>query len=269
MFTVNNSGFCVGLDPSTELLRSWGLDEDVRGLEAFGEIVITALQLAPAPVKLQAAFYEQHGARGIAELQRIIRNLSQSGCPVILDAKRGDIASTAAAYARAWMGMDSTSPVHGITVVPWLGLDALAPFFELARGDHAVVFVVVRSSNPDGAPLQLARQGGGESNAEWLCDAIAQINRDGLCAGAVLGATQRKELAPLLDRLNGAPALTPGVGAQGTRMDELAQSVGHHYSSLIVPMSRHWMMHGPDPKNLAQATLDFQRQDAALRSYQS
>ena len=100
---------CVGIDPHPGLLAAWGLPDDAEGLRAFGETVIEALAGRVAAVKPQSAFFERHASSGVAVLESIIRQLRHSGTLVILDIKRGDIGSTAAAYADAYL--DPASPL--------------------------------------------------------------------------------------------------------------------------------------------------------------
>lgn len=254
--------FCAGLDPSLEILKQWALKPDARGLEAFNDICTEALAQHPVPVKLQMAFYEQFGARGIAALQNTIRTLKQLGCAVILDAKRGDIGSTAAAYAQAWLGSDSASAVQAITVHPYLGMGALQSFFDAASERDALVFVVVRSSNPEGSELQQAQRADGTSVAESLCDEIAKINHQHgkAVAAAVLGATLGSEFTSLATRLQGAPILAPGIGAQGVTLADFAEVAGTHINQCILPVSRALLASGPDPQQLAQAVASYSNQ---------
>ncbi len=102
---VRSTGpLCAGIDPSSALLRSWGLSDDAPGLRAFCAICVEAFAGTVAVVKPQVAFFERHGSAGMAELERLIADATAAGLLVIADAKRGDIDSTAEAYADAWLG---------------------------------------------------------------------------------------------------------------------------------------------------------------------
>ena len=126
---------CAGIDPSGALLNSWGLGDDPAGLRAFCATCVEAFAGVVPVVKPQVAFFERHGSAGMAELERLIADATAAGLLVIADAKRGDIDSTAEAYADAWLGDASPLAVDALTVHPYLGLGALAPLVE-SRGGH-------------------------------------------------------------------------------------------------------------------------------------
>src|ERR1700734_2875807 len=184
---------CAGIDPSGALLSDWGLTDDAAGLRTFCHICVEAFAGAVAVVKPQVAFFERHGAAGLAELERLIAEASAAGLIVIADAKRGDIDSTAAAYADAWLGTASPLAVDAVTVHPYLGLGALAPLVDLGAANGRGVIVVARSSNPEGRDLQQAVTAGGSAVEDMLLAEIAGLNRspEGLAGtvGAVVGAT--------------------------------------------------------------------------------
>src|ERR1700684_3994305 len=98
---------CAGIDPSAALLAAWGLRDDANGLGSFCRSCVEGCAGAVSVVKPEVAFFERHGAAGMAELERLIAEASAAGLIVIADAKRGDIDSTAEAYADAWLGEDS------------------------------------------------------------------------------------------------------------------------------------------------------------------
>ena len=118
---------CVGIDPHPELLEAWGLPIDADGLDRFSRTMVEAMADRVAVAKPQSAFFERFGSRGIAVLESIIRQLRDAGTVVLLDVKRGDIGSTAAAYARAYL--DPSSPIYAdaITVSPFLGSARYTP----------------------------------------------------------------------------------------------------------------------------------------------
>src|SRR3954447_51064 len=131
---------CVGIDPHPALLTRWGLGGDVAGLERFARTVVDALADRVAVVKPQSAFFERFGSRGVEILESTIRQLRESGALVLLDAKRGDIGSTMAAYADAYLNPLSSLYVDAITASPYLGLGSLVPMFDAAAKYGGGVF---------------------------------------------------------------------------------------------------------------------------------
>jgi orotidine-5'-phosphate decarboxylase len=153
----------LGLDPSGSLLEAWGLGDSADGLDRFVDIAIAAADGSVAVVKPQSAFYERHGWEGIRALARLVEGCRAAGVLVLLDAKRGDVGSTNDAYAEAYLGPDAAIPVDALTVTPYLGFRALRSVFERASNAGAAIFVVTRSSNPEGRALQLAHVPDGRS----------------------------------------------------------------------------------------------------------
>src|SRR5699024_4572085 len=151
---------CVGLDPHPELLDAWGLPDDPGGLERFAMRTVDALTGQVAVIKPQSAFFERHGAAGIAVLERTISHARQGGLLVVLDVKRGDIGSTADGYAEAYLDPGAPLGVDAITVSPYLGFGSLEPFFAAAHAHGGGVFVLALTSNPEGAQVQQASTGG-------------------------------------------------------------------------------------------------------------
>src|SRR5882757_8832282 len=144
---------CVGVDPHGELLTAWGLPDTIDGLHAFTRTVVDALAGRVAVVKPQSAFFERFGSRGIANLESTIRQFREAGTLILLDVKRGDIGSTMAAYASAYL--DPSSPIYAdaITVSPFLGFGSLRPALDLAAANGGGVFVLAMTSNPEGASV--------------------------------------------------------------------------------------------------------------------
>ena len=246
---------CVGLDPHPALLTAWGLQDDVNGLATFSDQVVSALGGRVAAVKPQSAFYERFGSRGVAVLESTIRQLRDAGTLVVLDVKRGDIGSTAAAYADGYL--DPASPVcaDAITASPYLGFGALRPMVDKARENGLGIFVLALTSNPEGAAVQRARVGDGRTVAQVVIDEISQVNagvRPMGDVGVVIGATVG-ELGHDLTQLNG-PVLVPGLGAQGGRPADLPKIFGSGAPQLLPSYSREILAAGPDPAALRDAT---------------
>jgi orotidine-5'-phosphate decarboxylase len=255
---AERSPLCVGIDPAAESLRGWGLPDDVQGLRAFCERMVEACAPLVAVVKPQAAFFERHGPAGVEILRQTVEAARSHGALVIIDAKRGDISTTAAAYADAYLGPRSPFGGDAMTLSAYLGLGSLQPFFDCALREGAGLFVVVRSSNPEGSKLQQARLPDGRSVAEQLADGIAARNTatepNGIGSiGAVLGATQGREAAGLADRLPNSLLLVPGIGAQGATIADMRADFGRHYSRVIPSISRGIARAGPAAADLQRA----------------
>ena len=255
---AERSPLCVGIDPAAESLKGWGLPDDVQGLRAFCERMVEACAPLVAVVKPQAAFFERHGPAGMEILRQTVEAAQSHGALVIIDAKRGDISTTAAAYADAYLGPRSPFGGDAMTLSAYLGLGSLTPFLEVARREGAGVFVVVRSSNPEGSELQQARLPDGRSVAEHLADQITARNAaeapDKLALiGAVLGATQGREAAGLADRLPNSLLLVPGIGAQGATIADMRADFGRHYSRVIPSIARGIARAGPGAADLQRA----------------
>jgi orotidine-5'-phosphate decarboxylase len=244
---------CAGIDPSARLLDSWGLTDDARGLNMFCGICVEAFAGSVGVVKPQVAFFERHGAAGVAELERLISNARGQGLVVINDAKRGDIDTTVQAYADAWVGDASPLAADALTVHAYLGLGALEPLIRLAATHGRGVIVVARSSNPEGRALQQAVTAQGPAVEDMLLGEIATLNgSEGIpfgTVGAVIGATlPPSEFA--LSQLRGV-ILAPGLGAQGASPADVAERFAGCAPGTVLPSSsRGLLQHGPEPGNL-------------------
>jgi orotidine-5'-phosphate decarboxylase len=212
------TALCVGIDPRRESLPVSFRDYDpAAAYEAFSLRVLEIVAPIVGVVKPQSAFFEACGPAGLVALQAVLRRAKDLGLITILDAKRGDIASTAAAYAEAAF---TTLDADALTVNPYLGRDAVVPFITAARGNGRGLFVLVRTSNA-GAGLFQDLVCDGRPVYQHVADAVAAWNAEclGGCGlgdvGAVVGATHRAELKLLRERLPGVWFLVPGYGAQG------------------------------------------------------
>ncbi|MGC2411300.1 MAG: orotidine-5'-phosphate decarboxylase [Stellaceae bacterium] len=264
---AERSALCVGIDPSAETLKGWGLADDAQGLLAFCERMVEICAPLVACVKPQAAFFERHGPTGMEVLRRTVDTAHGHGTLVIIDAKRGDIDSTAAAYGEAFLGPHSPFGGDAMTLSAYLGFGSLAPIIEQARREAAGVFVVVRSSNPEGTRSQQARMPDGRTVAEDLADQIAAQNAaDGTgelgLIGAVVGATLGREAADIAARLPNSLLLVPGIGAQGATITNVRGNFGVHYSRVIPSLSRAIARAGPGSQDLRR---EVERRIAEIR----
>ncbi|AKE41304.1 Orotidine 5-phosphate decarboxylase [Corynebacterium kutscheri] len=250
---------CVGIDPHPELLRKWGLNNDVAGLKEFSYRCTQAFAGRVALVKPQVAFYEAYGSQGFAILEETIGLLRAKNTLVVADAKRGDIGSTMAGYAQAWL--DDASPLvcDAVTVSPFLGFHSLDPIFDKAAETNRGVFVLAATSNPEARQLQDQKNNAGVSISQQIIDNCCAMNAEQLQqekvgnVGVVVGATLAQ--APELKNLNG-PILLPGVGAQGGSAEDVARLTQGVMELGFPNISRVILQTGPDIDALINAVTD-------------
>ncbi|MBK6462911.1 MAG: orotidine-5'-phosphate decarboxylase [Myxococcales bacterium] len=245
------SHLCVGLDPR---------------VSSASELVAECLRLAEAAAphacafKPNVAFFEAHGSAGLLALEDLVRALPPD-VPCLLDAKRGDIGDTNAAYATAARALG----VGALTVSPYLGVGALAPFTDAGLG----VFVLARTSNPEAEPVQAARSWTGEPLYERVAADVAALGE--ARAGLVVGATRPDAVRRVRARAPRACLLLPGVGAQG---GDLEAAVGaarrDDGSGFLVNVSRGLSSLGsPDAVRAEAARLAAAIERAAERPRES
>jgi orotidine-5'-phosphate decarboxylase len=249
---------CVGIDPHASLLTAWGLNDDVAGLERFSRTVVEALSDRIALFKPQSAFFERFGSRGVAVLERTLEEARAAGALVLMDAKRGDIGSTMAAYAEAFLHKDSPLFSDALTVSPYLGYGSLSPAIALARETGSGLFVLALTSNPEGGEVQHAVRADGRNVGATMLGHLAAENtgEEPLGSfGAVVGATLGDLSSYDLD-ING-PLLAPGVGAQGATPADLPEVFGAAIRNVVPNVSRGVLRHGPDVGALRAASDRF------------
>lgn len=227
---------CVGIDPSPDALTLLhGIDIGVRGragrttragaIERFAGLVIESARDHAAAIKPQIAWYEAAGAPGIRALERTIEFARTAGLLVVLDAKRGDVPHTAAAYADAWLGDDAANGmgVDSLTINASVGIDALEAMAHIAADRHCSLYALLHTSNPGAVALQSAQLVDGRPWWELLASELAAVDErvGGGVVGAVVGATRPELLARARMLLPNAPLLLPGIGAQGGSTDDL------------------------------------------------
>jgi orotidine-5'-phosphate decarboxylase len=245
--------FCAGIDPHAELLGRWGLTDDPEGLRRFALTATEALAAVVSVVKPQSAFFERHGSRGIAVLEEVISLAHEQGALVLLDVKRGDIGSTAQAYADAYLDPRSPLAADAITASPYLGIGSLDPMVDTALDHDKGVFILALTSNKEAPQVQHARTRDGGTVAGEVLAAIAARNaaHTGLgSVGAVVGATIGDSDEDF--DING-PILAPGVGAQGGTAADVRRIFGTAAPNVISSSSRELLTAGPDPQALADA----------------
>jgi orotidine-5'-phosphate decarboxylase len=282
---------CVGLDPRWEMLPK-AIRERARvgqvpahnkaahGFIEFARKVLELVQPFAGIVKPQAAFFEQAGAMGMVFLEELLLHAKMTGFVTILDAKRGDIASTAAAYADAAFAGHTvdgqTYPVwdaDSLTINPYLGRDAVEPFLSAAKSADRGVFVLVRTSNPgaglfqdlvcDGKPLY---RHVADEVAKWNAPTIGESGLGDV--GAVVGATHPRELAELRAAMPHTWFLVPGYGAQGASAADVKAAYLANGLGAVVNSSRGvtFPFHPDDPDWEAKVSAAAQKAAAELRA---
>ena len=236
------------------------------GLESFALTVVEAVAPLVSVVKPQSAFYERHGSRGIAVLERVIEQSRAAGALVLLDVKRGDIGSTSQAYADAYLDPGSPLAADAVTASPFLGFGALTPMFDTARKHGAGVFVLALTSNKEGPEVQHATTDAARTVAGTVLEGLRNLN-DGAeplgSFGAVVGATIG-DTAESLD-ING-PLLAPGYGAQGGTVADLRRIFGRSVGRVLASSSRELVLPGPDRQALRDGVLRVQDDLSGLRA---
>lgn len=258
----------VGIDPHPALLRAWGLDVDVAGLEACARGMVEALGTEVAVFKPQSAFFEAHGSAGVAVLERVLADVRAAGALSLLDVKRGDIGSTMAAYASAYLQDGSPLAADAVTLSPYLGFASLDGAVEQAAAQGRGVYVLALTSNPEGPSVQHARTADGRLLGQLVVDEAAARNPGpgpghvGVVVGATIGRTGVD-----FSRLNGS-VLVPGIGAQGGTAEDLREVFGSAVDLVLPTTSREVMSAGPRPDALrgaAARTLASMRAVIGLR----
>jgi orotidine-5'-phosphate decarboxylase len=241
---------CVGIDPHPPLLAAWDLTDDADGLARFVASCVDALAGHVAVVKPQSAFFERHGSAGVAVLEDLLAAFTDTGTLVLLDAKRGDIGSTMDGYADAYLAATAPLGADAVTLSPYLGFGSLAPALDAAAGTGRGVFVLARTSNPEGAEVQLATHAG-RSVAQSMVDGAAARNATSRgSVGVVVGATHDHGLD--LSALHG-PVLAPGLGAQGAGPADVARRFAGTAGIVLPSASRSVLQAGPDVPALRAA----------------
>lgn len=247
-----------------------GLKGAVEAIWQFNVGLIDALcDIVPA-VKPQSAYYENLGWQGMEMLERTIRYAKEKGLFVIADIKRGDIGSTATAYAEGWL---SGAPIEGqvfksfdadcVTLNGYMGSDSIKPFLEAAKGEDKCAFVLVKTSNPGSGELQDVKAADGRTIYEVMGELNEQIaaGTEGkygfTMAGAVTGATYPQQIQDLRAHLPHTFFLVPGYGAQGGTAADVKYAFNEKGHGAIVNSSRGimcaWKKTGGDGHDFQEA----------------
>lgn len=239
----------VGLDPRQanlpESLRSH--ENAAEAFEKFCNAIIDVVANKVPAVKPQSAFFEQLGPAGVVALKNVTDYARAAGLMVIMDAKRGDIGSTAKAYATAYLDRRESAPwqCDCLTVNPYLGADSLTPFVDVASEHGSGIFVLAKTSNPGSKTFQEQRLADSDQMLfECVADHLQQLAVSSCgdhgygFVGAVVGATWPEELVALRQRMPNVPFLIPGFGAQGGSAADIAGGLDENGLGGVINSSR-------------------------------
>jgi orotidine-5'-phosphate decarboxylase len=263
---------CVGIDPIFDLLpdavagdaRDRGNPDREASVDAIFAFTTAVLRIV-APhvpcVKFQSAYFEKYLWEGVEAYYSLIAEAAELGLIVIGDVKRGDIGTTASAYAAGHLADQDLHEAEdvvipdAITVNPFLGLDTLEPFVKTAVEFDKGLFVLVRTSNPGSGDLQDVKLADGRTFSEMLADKLAVVAGDAKLVGArgyssfgaVVGATQPQTMKSLRERLPRSVFLLPGYGAQGATA-EMTRAAFRDGQGAMVSASRSILYAHREPK---------------------
>ena len=246
---AKGSPVCVGIDPvfeqlPQELRTGDSVDERLAAMAEFCSNVLRIVAPIVPAVKPQIAYFEVYRDRGVQLYFDVIRQARALGLVVIGDCKRGDIGSTARAYATGLLG--GPDAMDAVTVNGYFGADGTSPFIELAQELGKGLFVLVRTSNPSAADIQDFADATGKRFYEHMAEQVAAMgSADSMigscgysCVGAVVGATYPAEARRLRELMDKQLFLVPGYGAQGASADDCAAAFKPDGTGAIVNASR-------------------------------
>ena len=246
---------CAGIDPHAQLLEEWGLADDADGAERMGREVVAAAAGVAACIKPQIAFFERFGSAGYVALERVLADARSAGVIVVADVKRGDIGTSFAAYADAWLAPGSPLESDAMTVAAYQGFGTLAGALDRVQNDGKGLFVLAATSNPEARDIQRAKSPDGRTVAATIVDDAVAWNASVAwgeavgSVGVVLGATLdlqdfgidtgSQPDGPSL------PVLAPGFGHQGGRVEDARELFGGIGHALLANESRSILGGGP------------------------
>jgi len=238
---------CVGLDPMLDRLPA-ELEgaEPAEAYERFCRGIVDAVAETAVAVKLQSAFFEALGSGGVAVFERVAAHARAAGLLVVADVKRGDIPSTAEAYAAAFLEPRGAEPplADVITVSAYMGGDSVEPFLRACRDHGAGIFCLLKTSNPGSGDVQDLPLADGRPLWHHVAELVDEwgaglVGESGLSAvGAVVGATHPGVVETARRLLPRAVLLLLGVGAQGAQPAEVAPAFAEHPAGGLVSISR-------------------------------
>ena len=255
---------CVGIDPHAGRIPDLFGGDTPAGIAAWGIAMVEQARGRVAVVKPQVALFERHGPEGMAALQAVATRARDTGLLIIMDAKRGDIGSTAEGYAAAYLDTNSPFPCDCLTVNPYMGLDTLEPYLERAEANGKGIAVLTRTSNPGSADFEALKA---DDLPVWghvakaLAPASERLMGETGWSSLMLvaGATGPDEARTLRQLARKSLFLVPGYGAQGASVGEALSSFNQGPSGLeggVVSASR--SVSFPPAANTATRYADWQ-----------
>jgi len=246
--TIKKKNPCiVGLDPEWNLIPKCYKEKARSKAEVileWAKDIIDAVHDIVIAVKPQMAFYEIYGPEGFHTFQQIVEYAHHKNLIVIDDSKRNDIGNTAKAYAYAHLAKEGPINADFLTVSPFLGMDSIQPFVDVAVSDEKGIFVLVKTSNPGSVEISEATNADGEKIRNWLADYIKRIGN--VCVGksgysligAVVGATFPQEATELRERMRNNYFLVPGFGVQGGSANDIVKCFNQDGLGALISSSR-------------------------------
>ena len=216
---------CVGIDPHAGMIPEMFGGDTPEGIWKWSQAIIEAAAGKVAVVKPQVSLFERHGPEGMAALQAAAKAARAAGLIVLMDAKRGDIGTTAEGYAQAYLAPGAPFEGDALTINPYMGLDTLEPYARLAKAHGKGVIVLVRTSNPGAADFQSRIMGGAPLYVR-VAEALTPLTERLMspCGWSnlmmVIGATAPEEARAVRALAPKALFLVPGYGAQGAAASE-------------------------------------------------
>ncbi len=237
---------CVGIDPDWEKIPQIYKTDANRAdtILRWARDIIDSVADVVGIIKPQMAFYEIYGGDGIAVFQKIVEYAHQRGLVVIDDSKRNDIGNTAKAYAYAHLAPEGFINADFLTVSPFLGIDSLQPFVDIAKQKGKGIFILVKTSNPGSVEISEAKNAKNQRIRDYLAEFVHQaglecIGSSGYSSiGAVVGATFPEEAKELRENMTNNYFLVPGFGVQGGTVKDIAKCFNEDGLGAVVNSSR-------------------------------
>lgn len=239
-FMKNNSVVCFGMDPDIDRMRFRSMDRLYMRIAGYFIEIMEGIRDRISAVKPNIGYYLRYGEEGLKALNEILKKARDFSLPIILDIKAGDIGKTSKAYAEFAF---KQLKVDAVTLNPYLGIGALAPFFEYREKGF---YILTLTSNPEAREIEYLLTEGGKKVYEHVFSSVIELNRKNPGAGVVIGATQGAETGALIkdlaetDRI--IPVLIPGVGSQGGDYKKIIfwfRSYGYPEFSVRINLSSH------------------------------
>ncbi|HKK44940.1 MAG TPA: orotidine-5'-phosphate decarboxylase [Balneolaceae bacterium] len=263
--TATKSTVCVGLDPNLDLLPQAVLRQDLseaEKVEHFLKKVIDVTQTHCAAYKPNLGFFEALGADGWDTFQAILDYIPDDKI-IIADAKRGDISSTAEHYAKAFF---EHFDADAVTLNPLMGFETLDPFL---KDDSKCIYVLTLTSNPGAEDILLQKLENGDTISSYVSTCLQEKQKASKTSiGMVVGATQAKDIQPVINNFKNAHLLIPGIGKQGGDIQALAEALEEHRGIPLINSSRSIIYAGRNSENwseeVGKASLNLKKKLSAI-----